>query len=132
MMTLTVVMNKNKDSFLMCKHKKNEIINFIGGKVEDGESPSDASYRELLEETGMTRSDIELSFLRFDSTSTWNGGVWSLYVTAGVLTEDVKLKGEKNELFWFPLACVQDLYSAGFNGDAVVYAQAAMDMLLRE
>lgn len=32
----------------------------VGGKIEEGESILDAAYRELFEETGLQRSDVEL------------------------------------------------------------------------
>mgnify|MGYP002509000193 CR=1 FL=1 len=39
------------------------LINFVGGKIEPNENGEDAAYRELLEETGITRSDISLVHL---------------------------------------------------------------------
>ena len=58
-----VVFNKDKTKVLFCKHKKDPFkgtLNFVGGKVESGESPEDAAYRELQEETGISRRKIRL------------------------------------------------------------------------
>lgn len=46
--TLTIVFNKDKTNVLMCMHNKQQMLNFIGGKVELNESQTEASYRELL------------------------------------------------------------------------------------
>ena len=58
-----VVFNKTKDSILFCKRKKDPykgLYNFVGGKVEPGESSEKAAYRELQEETGISPKDIDL------------------------------------------------------------------------
>ena len=58
-----VIFNKNKDKLLFCKRAKDPykgLYNFVGGKLEKGESSKDAAYRELYEETGITKQDIEL------------------------------------------------------------------------
>ena len=58
-----VVFNKDKTKVLFCKHKKDPFkgtLNFVGGKVESGESPEDAAYRQLQEETAISRQKIRL------------------------------------------------------------------------
>ena len=53
-----IVFNKTKDRALFCKRQKNPyrgLYNFVGGKVEPGEDSETAAYRELFEETGITR-----------------------------------------------------------------------------
>ena len=50
----SVIFNKQKDKVLFCKRTKEPykgLYNFVGGKVEPGESSFDAAYRELQEET---------------------------------------------------------------------------------
>lgn len=58
-----VVFDKNKEKLLFCKRAKNPykgLLNFVGGKVEPEETNEHAAYRELFEETGIARRDIEL------------------------------------------------------------------------
>ena len=58
-----IVFNKIKDRVLFCKRQKDPykgLYNFVGGKVEPGEDSETAAYRELFEETGITRRQIRL------------------------------------------------------------------------
>ena len=58
-----VVFNPAKDAVLFCKRQKNPykgLFNFVGGKVDPGEESEQAAYRELQEETGITRKQIRL------------------------------------------------------------------------
>ena len=63
MFTLTLVFNKECNKVLMCIHKKQGMLNYIGGKVEAFEEPMDASYRELEEETGYYADINDVTFL---------------------------------------------------------------------
>ena len=48
---------------LFCKRQKdpyNGLNNIVGGKVESGDTSEGAGYRELQEETGITRQEIRL------------------------------------------------------------------------
>ena len=58
-----VVFDKDKEKLLFCKRAKNPykgLLNFVGGKVEPEENSENAAYRELFEETGISRRDIKL------------------------------------------------------------------------
>lgn len=102
-MNCIVVFNKTKDRILFCKRQKDPFggrLNFVGGKVEKGESSEDAAYRELYEETGVTRRQIRL-FRLMDMTYYYQAIILEMYV--GMLSEDVELKEEKNPLLWLPL-----------------------------
>ena len=60
---IIVVYNENADKILMCKRKKEPykgLANFVGGKIEKNENGLDAAYRELEEETTITKDDITL------------------------------------------------------------------------
>ena len=59
---LIVVFNNNLDKALFLLEQKSHIrlYNFVGGKVEKDETNDEAAYRELFEETGISRNDIEL------------------------------------------------------------------------
>ena len=102
-MNCIVVFNKDKDSVLFCKRKKEPyagLLNFVGGKVEAGETSEDAAYRELYEETGIGRKQICLYRL-MDITYYHQQFVLEIYV--GKLEEDVTLCEEKDPLLWMPL-----------------------------
>ena len=98
-----VVFNKTRDSVLFCKRKKDPykgLYNFVGGKVEPGEESEDAAYRELEEETGITRQQIRL-FRLMDIRYYYQDFDLELYV--GQLDDDVVLKEETNPLIWLSL-----------------------------
>ncbi len=100
----SVVFNKDKDKVLFCKRSKEPykgLYNFVGGKVEPGEQPYSAAYRELWEETGIGRADIRL-FRLMDFTYYEQNFVLEIYL--GQLQENVQLKEEVNPLEWLPLS----------------------------
>ena len=98
-----VVFNPAKDAVLFCKRQKNPykgLFNFVGGKVDPGEESEQAAYRELQEETGITRKQIRLYRL-MDIRYYHQGFDLELYV--GKLEEDFPLKEEANPLLWLSL-----------------------------
>lgn len=98
-----VVFSHDKSNVLFCKREKDPykgLYNFVGGKVEPGESSSAAAYRELEEETGLSGNDIKLSRL-MDITYYYQNLTLELYV--GKLSEEKVLKEELNPLLWLPL-----------------------------
>ena len=97
---LIVVFNKKLDKVLFCIRAKEPYkgkYNFVGGKVEEGESNDFAAYRELFEETGIAKEDIELEHFM-----DWNYFKYenNLQVYYGILKHDVSLIEEKNKLEW--------------------------------
>ena len=97
---IIVVFNKELDQVLFCIRAKEPykgFYNFVGGKVEENETNDEAAYRELVEETGITRNDIELdhfmdlNYFKYDN---------NLQVYYGILKHDVTLVEEKNKLEW--------------------------------
>ena len=99
-LNLIVIFNKTLDKSLFCIRAKEPykgLYNFVGGKVEEGETTDDAAYRELFEETGISRDDIKLdhfmdiNYLKYEN---------NLQVYYGILERDVTLVEEINKLEW--------------------------------
>ena len=98
-----VVFNKETDKMLMCKRRHNPykgLSNFVGGKIEENESGLDAAYRELEEETAITKNDITLSHLM---DFTYHLGNCYLEVYVGKLNKSIDVSGDENELYWSTL-----------------------------
>lgn len=99
-LNLIVVFNNNLDKVLFCIRAKEPykgLYNFVGGKVEKGETNDEAAYRELFEETGITSNDIELEhFMDLNYFKYQN----NLQVYYGILKHEVNLIEEKNKLEW--------------------------------
>ncbi len=97
---LIVVFSNDGKKVLMCQRLKDPYcgkFNFVGGKIEDGETGYDAAYRELYEETGLTLEDIRLKKLMefkyfFDPCYV---EVWY-----GKMDTDAGVAGAENKLFW--------------------------------
>ena len=98
-----VVLNKQEDKMLMCKRRKNPykgLLNFVGGKREQNESGLDAAYRELEEETAITKEDIKLVYL-MELSYPFDNCDLEIYV--GKLNNEVAVDGDENELVWTEL-----------------------------
>ena len=103
-LNVILVFNKNKDKILMCKRAKNPYkgkLNLVGGKVEENEDELSSAYRELNEETGITRNDIVLNHLMNFQYSIQD---MELEVFIGILKNEVKLVKEVNELLWVDIS----------------------------
>lgn len=97
------VFDQTAGKMLMCKRKKDPykgLSNFVGGKIEQGEDGTDAAYRELYEETSITRDLIKLTHL-MDFTYYLDHCYVEVYV--GKLNSEVKVQGEENDLYWSDL-----------------------------
>lgn len=97
---LILVYDKNKEKVLMCKREKEPfkgMLNLVGGKQEPNETDIESAYRELKEETGISKDDIELKHLMNFEYLIQDR---MLKVFMGKLNEDVKLVEEINKLEW--------------------------------
>lgn len=94
------VFSPDRREMLMCSRVKDPykgLLNMVGGKIEQGEDGYAAAYRELYEETGITREDIRIVHL-MDFTYPLCDEYVEVY--AGGLKREVALREEKNPLLW--------------------------------
>ncbi|MBQ2938461.1 MAG: NUDIX hydrolase [Clostridia bacterium] len=99
-LNLIVVFNKSLNKVLFCIRAKEPykgLYNFVGGKVEEDESNDNAAYRELFEETGISRNDIELDHFMDLNYFKYENNIQVYY---GILKHKVNLIEEKNKLEW--------------------------------
>ena len=99
-LNLIVVFNKNLNKGLFCIRAKEPYkgkYNFVGGKVEKGETNDEAAYRELFEETGISSNDIELDHFMDLNYFKYENNIQVYY---GILKHNVDLVEEKNKLEW--------------------------------
>lgn len=133
--TLTIVFNPDKSKVLMCYYPKHGVYNFIGGHVESGESSMHATYRELLEETGITSVDIDLLFIRNECVNVnkqlYDHG-WDMYITCGVLKQEVPIKAEENaSLLWVSIDDPRILTDTMGFGNCYVFLNEALQLLAK-
>lgn len=95
-----MVYSPDRGRILMCKRVKEPYLglyNLVGGHIEPGEDGESAAYRELFEETGISRDDITLKHL-MDFTY-YNQGCY-VEVWCGRLIREVEVIDEANPLCW--------------------------------
>lgn len=100
---LIVVYSENLKQVLMCIRKNppyKGLSNFVGGKIESGEDGLQAAYRELQEETSITKDDIVLT--HFMDFTYYSFGLY-MEVYVGKLNKTVAVNGEENALYWSSL-----------------------------
>ena len=100
---LVAVFSPDGDELLMCRRLKDPYLglsNLVGGKIEPGEDPLAAAYRELFEETSIGREQITLTHL-MDFTYPLDSCYVEVYV--GRLHEPVQVHGDENALYWSDL-----------------------------
>ena len=99
-LNVILVYNNVEDKILMCKRAKEPYkgkLNLVGGKVEKDEDELHAAYRELQEETGITKDDITLThMMNFE----YQMSDIELEVFAGKLKKEINLIEEVNKLYW--------------------------------
>lgn len=99
-LNVILVYNNEENKILMCKREKEPYkgkFNLVGGKLEKNEDELSAAYRELQEETGITKEDIFLQHLMNFQYKLLD---IELEVYVGKLNKSVKLVEEVNKLYW--------------------------------
>ena len=98
-----VIFNKNLTKTLMCKRTKEPYMgmyNLVGGKIEKENDSLNEAYRELEEETSITKNDITLTYFMNIEYITFNKDI---EVYFGILNKEVKLVEEVNALEWIDI-----------------------------
>ena len=98
-----VVFSKDFTKTLMCKRTKEPykgMYNLVGGKIEKENDGLNEAYRELKEETNISKKDINLVHFMNMTYVKWDK---ELEVYYGVLNNDVLLIEEVNSLEWVPI-----------------------------
>ena len=97
------VFDKKLEKLLMCKRTKEPYkgkYNLVGGKIERENDGLNEAYRELLEETAITKEDINLKHFMNLEYLTFN---IKLEVYYGILNKKVNLIEEVNKLYWIDI-----------------------------
>ena len=97
---LILVLNKAETAVLMCHRTKKPykgLYNLVGGKIDPGEDDLESAYRELLEETGISKGDILLHPLM---DYKWHPINMEMMVYVGVLKDEITLVEEIHPLSW--------------------------------
>ena len=98
-----VVFDKELKNTLMCKRAKEPYMgmyNLVGGKIEKENDGLNEAYRELAEETDITKYDINLKYFMNIEYVTFNKDLEIYY---GILNKDVELVEEVNKLEWIDI-----------------------------
>lgn len=100
-LNIIVVYDKEEKNILFCYRKKEPykgLYNLVGGKVEENETDIEAAYRELEEETSISKKDISLKHVM---TFYYPMSDIELQAYVGKLKRKVILREEVNQLCWF-------------------------------
>lgn len=99
-MNVIVIFNSNMTQTLMCKRTKDPykgMYNLVGGKIEKENDGLNEAYRELYEETNISKDDVTLTHFMNITYVKWEK---ELEVYYGKLNKDVELVEEVNQLEW--------------------------------
>jgi len=109
----------HQGSTLMMKKEKSKIFNFafwggIGGHMEPNElnSPIEASFREIEEETGFKTDDIKNFRLKYILLEKNSGEIRQQYVYFGETKHMNFIPSDEGELFWVPQNELTDLHTS--------------------
>ena len=135
-MNIIAVYNKKEDKILMCLRKKEPykgLYNLVGGKVEENETDLESAYRELEEESGITKEDIVLTHLMTCNYQMSNN---ELQVYIGKLKKEVKVVEEVNKLYWIDASenffDISKYAGEGIIGHIIEQVKLYKDKLLKE
>ena len=95
-----MIFNEDLTKTLMCKRTKNPYIgmyNLVGGKIEKDNDGLNEAYRELQEETSISKNDVSLIHFMDLKYNVFDKLIEVYY---GILNKEVVLIEEVNKLEW--------------------------------
>ena len=99
-MNVIVIFNSNMTQTLMCKRTKDPykgMYNLVGKKKKKENDGLNEAYRELYEETNISKDDVTLTHFMNITYVKWEK---ELEIYYGKLNKDVELVEEVNQLEW--------------------------------
>lgn len=114
--------DNGKEFLLLHRNKKPNDVHAgkwigVGGKFEPGESPEECAKREILEETGLTATDLQLkgviTFPEFTPENDWYTYVFRVTDFEGEVRRDCP----EGDLEWVPYEEI--LYKPTWEGDLI-------------
>ena len=95
-----VIFDKEMKQTLMCKRTKEPYMgmyNLVGGKIKKENDGLNEAYRELEEETNISKADVSLIYFMNVEYLVFNKSIEIYY---GILNKDVELVEGVNKLEW--------------------------------
>lgn len=124
----TMFFKDNK--LLIDKPRKRPTYQMIGGRVEDGETPSQAAIRECHEELGLEAIFDENLFelvMEFDEIATSDGVTpihFYVFQYNGNLNGEIKTSDEIESFMWYDSSFGTDILSNTLKNEVVPYCLA--------
>ena len=101
---LIIIYDKIIENVLVCKRSSPPFqgkYNFIGGKIEKNENSIASAYREMTEESNISKENITLKCLM---TLNYYSQNYYIDVYVGILNDNsLTIIEEKNKLYWLSL-----------------------------
>jgi hypothetical protein len=123
----TIIFNKDATKVLMMWDNEKKIYDFISGTPTARETFIAATYRILIEETGI--ADINLELVEKSLTRYYMNTLIHLFVTTGRLESDIKLEEGDYELLWVDANDYANIINTGYDGNNIVYLEIAKRIL---
>ena len=97
---IIAVFNKDMTKTLMCKRAKEPYLglyNLVGGKIEKENDGLNEAYRELFEETSISKNDLKLTYFMNIEYVSFDK---KIEIYFGILNKEVEVVEEINKLKW--------------------------------